>query len=151
VGDSKLPAPHLHQWITCLTLFRLSVNGIRLVIPSSEVIEEISACVNLAVTLANFSLYQAVYYYEMAEEWTDKDDKMTELCIVHNTLNTIAGIGSFTTNMGKLEAPHMTAIGVVVMTVGKYGLTVMAGSCLRRSIRRNRRRGWWRLRLSGNR
>jgi hypothetical protein len=107
--------------------FPLVVNGIGLVVPSNDAIEKISACVNLAVTLANFGLYQTVYYYEMAKEWTDKDDKMTELYRVSNTLNTIAGIGSFTANMGKLEAPHMTAIGVVVMTAGKYGLTVMEG------------------------
>jgi hypothetical protein len=126
-GDTRLPAPHLRQWIAYLSFFRASVNGIGLVVPTNEVVEKISACVDLAVTLANFGLYQAVYYHELTEEWKDKDSKTTELCVVNNTLNAIAGIGSFTANMGKLEAPYMTAIGVVVMTAGKYGLVAMEG------------------------
>jgi hypothetical protein len=137
-GDPRLPAPHLRQWITYLSLFRASVNGIGLVVQTNEVIEKISACVDFAVTLANFGLYQAVYYYELKEEWADKDDITTNLCVVNNTLNAIAGIGSFTANMGKLEQPEMTAIGVVVMTVGKYGLTAMEGFMFERQYEKNK-------------
>jgi len=137
-GDPKLPAPHLRLWITYLSLFRASVNGIGLVVPTNDIFDKMNACVDLVVTLANFGLYQAVYYYELEEKWTDKDAETTTLSIVGNTLNAVAGIGSFTANMGKLHAPHMTAVGVAVMTVGTYGLMVMEGFMFERQYSKSK-------------
>ena len=137
-GDESLPAPSLRKWIAALSLIRASTNALSIIIPENPIMEKVEICVDLVVTLANFGLYQAVYYYEFEESWADKDAETTKLCVVGNVLNAVAGIGSFAANMGKIQAPHMTAIGVVVMTTGTYGLMAMEGFMFERQYEKSK-------------
>lgn len=65
-------------------------------------------------------------------------DKLSACVSLAITQNAILGIGSFTAPMGKLEQPEMTAVEVVVMAAGKYGLTIMEGVVFEEQYRKEK-------------
>jgi hypothetical protein len=110
--DSKVPGYELRKWISYLTLFRAGTNVLVSVTSvGGKTAEKALLVSDVLVTLVNFGLYQAVYYAEgqaTVQQWPEKDDPSTIMGISGNTLNTIAGVGWFTTMMFKLEQPEIT-------------------------------------------
>jgi hypothetical protein len=110
--NSKVPGYELRKWISYLTLFRAGTNLLVSVTSvGGKTAEKALLVSDVLVTLVNFGLYQAVYYAEgqaTVQQWPEKDDPGTIMGISGNTLNTIAGVGWFTTMMFKLEQPEIT-------------------------------------------
>ena len=97
-----------------MTLFKAGTKALTTVTSiGGDKAEKAVLIAEILVALTNFGMYEAVYYKEgqaMVSQWSEKDDTRTIMNISNNTLNTIAGIGWFTTTMFKISQPEV-AVG----------------------------------------
>jgi hypothetical protein len=109
--DSTAPGFEIRKWIAYLTIFKASTKALGTVTSiGGEKAEKAILVVEILVGLVNFGMYEAVYYYEgqaTVQTWSEKDNTRTGMNIANNTLNTVAGIGWFTTMMFKVSQPEV--------------------------------------------
>lgn len=96
--------------------------------PGGETKDKLLLVLDLATTLVNFSLYQAVCSAEItaAEIWPDYDMASTAMGIEGSVLNAVSGIGYFISFMYK-EDIEITAVGIAVLEAATLGLAAVEG------------------------
>lgn len=109
--DSTLPGFEIRKWIGYLTIFKASTKALTTITSiGGDKAEKAVLVAEILVALVNFGMYEAVYFKEgqaTVQTWAEKDDDKTIMNIANNTLNTIAGVGWFTTMMFKISQPEV--------------------------------------------
>ena len=91
-----------------------------------EIAEKALIIMGVVSSLTQFGLYMAVFDAEYkAVQWEDYDSDRTTVSVTECTLNLLSGIGYSTAAYFKMQQPHISGLGLVVMQAGLIGLTAL--------------------------
>ena len=95
---------------------------------AAEAKDKLLLVLDLAATLVNFSLYQAVGAAELEakNKWVDYDETSSVVGMEGSVLNAVSGVGYFVAFMFKDE-PEISAVGLLALEAASLGLAAVEG------------------------